>query len=250
MGLGLAFNSDPGLHRKLCLKSASALASMLPGVKGLEKPLKTGPCDMDCEGRKTGYIPAMLRLPKSLAIALSLVLTACGPVGGLHGDRQNPETGEMENATFSKYFDDGQWLLEGKVGISVVVDNETPMTRQMFGGLTGKDSEGTGKVTAYFWNFDTKEHRVGKLHLSHNGKGWGTKDSGVLAAAKPWSRTGAVLGEIPIDTYTTELKVKLIVEVDGKTVERRMVLKRRTVDDNRRYFGPGGRPPYPWANRL
>jgi hypothetical protein len=191
-----------------------------------------------------------MSLPKSLAIALPLVLAACGPVGGLHGQRQNPETGEMESATFSKYFDEGQWLLKDKVGISVVIDNETPMTRQMFGGLKGTDSEGRGKVTAYFWNFDTKEHRVGKLHLSHNGKGWGTKDSGVLAAAKPWTRTGVVVGEIPFDAYATEVKVRVRVEVDGKTVERPMVLKRRTLEDNRRYFGRGGRPPYPWADRL
>ena len=191
-----------------------------------------------------------MNLLKSLAIALPLVLAACGPVGGLYGDRLNPETGEMESATFSKHFDDGQWLVKDKVGISVVVDNETPLSRQMFGGLTGKDSEGTGKVTAYFWNFDTKGHQVGRLHLSHNGKGWGTKDSSMLPAAKPWSRTGTVLGEIPIYSYATELKVRLIVEVDGKMVERHMVLKRRTVDDNRRFFGPGGRSPYPWADRL
>jgi hypothetical protein len=191
-----------------------------------------------------------MHLPKFLAIALPLVLAACGPAGGLHSSRLNPETGETENATYSKHFDDGQWLLKDKVGISVVVDNETPMSRQMFGGLTGKDSEGTGKVTAYFWNFDTQEHRVGKLRFAHNGNGWGTQNSGVLSAATPWTRTKTEIGEIPIYSYATELKVQLIVEVDGKTVERRMVLKRRTVEDNRQFFGPGGRSPYPWADRL
>lgn len=191
-----------------------------------------------------------MRFLKSLAIVPLLLLAACGPVGGLHGSRANPETGEMESATFSKHFDDGQWLLKDKVGISLVVDNETPMSRQMFGGLTGKDSEGTGKVTAYFWNFDNKEHRVGKLRLEHKGKGRGSQDSSMLPAAAPWTRTGAELGEIPIDSYATELKVRLSVEVDGKTVERQMVLKRRTVDDNRRYFGSDGKSPYPWADRL
>ena len=191
--------------------------------------------------------PQLLAL--ALPLSLSLLLSACGPVGGLHSSESHPATGTTHK-TYSKYFDDGQWLLKDKVGISVVVDNETPVGRQMFGGLTGTDSEGTGKVTVYFWNFDDKPHRVGKLRISHGGKSRGTQDSGVLAAAKPWSRTGAEFGEIPFFSYATELKVDVSVEVDGQRIQRTMVLKRRTVEENRRFYGPGGKPPYPWANRL
>jgi hypothetical protein len=194
-----------------------------------------------------------MRLPQLLAIALpvsvSLFLSGCGPVGGLHSTESDPATGTTHK-TYSKYFDDGQWLLKDKVGISVVVDNETPIGRQMFGGLTGTDSEGTGKLTVYFWNFDDRQHRVGKLRLSHGGKVRGTHDSRMLPAASPWSRTGAEFGEIPFFSYATELKVDLSVEVDGQRIQRTMVLKRRTVEENRRFYGPGGKPPYPWAERL
>ena len=182
-----------------------------------------------------------MTLPRSLALLLPFLLAACGPSGGLYGYRQNPETGEMEGVNFSKHFDDGQWLVKDKVGISVVVDNE---------GARGNTIEGTGKVTVYFWNFDTKEHRVGRLHVEHQGKGSSTQQSDMLPAKKPWSRTRVVFGEIPVNVYATELKVRIIVEVDGKKVERLMTLKRRTGEENRRLFGPGGRSPYPWADRL
>jgi hypothetical protein len=194
-----------------------------------------------------------MTLPKlptlARALPLSFLLTACGPVGGLEVSESDPATGTTRK-TYSKYFDDGQWLLKDQVGLSVVIDNETPVGRQMFGSLNGTDSEGTGKVTVYFWNFDSRPHRVGKVRISHRGTTRGTHDSSMLAAASPWSRTGAAFGELPIDPYATELKVDVSVEVDGKAVVRPMVLKRRTVDENRRFFGPGGKPPYPWAGRL
>ena len=192
-------------------------------------------------------LPPLLAL--ALPLSLSLLLSACGPVGGLHSTESDPVTGTTHK-TYSKYFDDGQWLLKDKVGISVVIDNETPIGRQMFGGLTGTDSEGTGKLTVYFWNFDDRPHQVGKLRLTHGDITRGTHDSGTLAAAKPWSRTGAEFGTIPIFSYATELKVDVSLEVDGQRIKRAMVLKRRTVEENRRFFGPGGKPPYPWADRL
>lgn len=180
-------------------------------------------------------------LALALPLSLSLMMVSCGPAGGLYGYQQNPETGEMEGVQFTKYFDDGQWLVKDQVGMSVVVDNE---------GARGNTIEGKGKVTVYFWNFDTREHRVGKLKVDHKGKGSSTPQSNMLAAKKPWTRTKVPFGEIPVNVYATELKVRVTVEVDGKKVERLMTLKRRTVEDNRRLFGPGGTSPYPWADRL
>ena len=57
----------------------------------------------------------------------------------------DPVTGKMTKTVYTKYFDAGVWMVPGRVGMSVVVDQLR---------------EDLGKMTIYIWNRDKEPHSV------------------------------------------------------------------------------------------
>jgi hypothetical protein len=177
---------------------------------------------------------------------LCLIAAAgCAASGSMVSDDADPKTGQLHRTTYSKYFDGGDWLVADKLGVSVVLDNDTPVSQQVLGGLTGKDSDGVGTVTLYFWNLEPAMREAMEVRvthashvLEHPGK--------VPIGPGPFSRSKHVAGAVPFFSYATELKFTVTLRLGGETITREIVAHRRTPAELKKYFGPGGKPPYPW----
>ncbi len=157
----------------------------------------------------------------------------------------DPATGRHQRTVYSKYFDGGDWLVPDTIGVSIVMDNDTPKSRQIFGGLTGKDSDGVGTVTVYFWNLGTAIHHTSRIRIAVG--------DGVLESTKPFEigpgpnmRSEHKAGQVPFFTYARKLEAKITVECDGQTLNAEIPLLRRTHEELKKYFGKNGMPPYPW----
>lgn len=141
----------------------------------------------------------------------------------------DPVSGRMIKTVYTKYYDAGVWLLPGRVGLSVVVDQV---------------GEYRGKVTAYVWNRDKDAHAIKFLAISVRG----TKmqlDKQHLNAV-PDDRSGLEVGEAEVSNMATTLMVNVTYEIDGAEATADLKLERRTRKDMKKYFGKNGKPPYPW----
>lgn len=180
-----------------------------------------------------------------LVFALVLAATvAHAQSGTMIIEGNDPKTGRYTRTKYSKYFDGAGWLIPDSLGASVVVDNDTPVSRQVFGSLTGKDSEAVGTVTVYFWNLEKDIRKataitveVGEGKLAHTAE---------FQIGPKFSRTGHKAGTVTFFAYATTLKAILTVELEGQTIRREITIARRTPAELKKYFGKKGVPPYPW----
>lgn len=115
----------------------------------------------------------------------------------------------------------------------------------MFGNLQGKDGDGVGTVTVYFWNLGQQKRTARALRVTCDRANIEHAEPMVIGPG-PFVRTGYKLGTIWFFTYARELKVTLRVDIDGQHTERQFTAFRRTVPELKKYFGPEGLPPYPW----
>lgn len=151
---------------------------------------------------------------------------------------------------YSKYYDAGDWIIPHHLGMSVVVDHEKteiPVVhgiQQSIGALGPSDSFANGKVTVYLWNRDRESHRVKILKISSGESVLAPK--GIEFVGVEGQRTGGAVGNFQIFNYGTKIPIKIEYEVDGKLAVVELALERRTHEELKRYFGPDGRPPYPW----
>ena len=155
--------------------------------------------------------------------------------GEMIEDQIDPATGRHHRIVYSKYFDGGDWLVPDVIGASIVMDNDTPTSRQVFGGLTGKDSDGVGTVTVYFWNLSTAVHHTSRIRIAMG--------EGVLESTKPFEigpgpnmRSEHKAGKIPFFTYSRKLVAKITVELDGQTINAEIPLLRRTSEELKKRF--------------
>jgi hypothetical protein len=159
-------------------------------------------------------------------------------------------TGKSETKQYSKYYDAGDWAIRGKLGMSVVVDHEKKTipvihgAKQFLGALGPDDTEATGKVTIYLWNGSETEYSVGIQEVISRDNI--RKMSTPPLKVEPKSRPGVEIGQIAISNYGLEIPMTVNYQIDGKSYSTSFNLKRRTVDELRIFFGPGGSPPYPW----
>lgn len=179
-------------------------------------------------------------LLSGLSLAMVLGLFGCAGAPG-----EMIEDSSQGRTVYSKYFDGADWLVEGKLGLSVVIDNDTPVSQQMFGGFVGKDTDGVGTVTLYFWNLSPAKLTASAIHVTCDGQPI-THAEPTTIGPGPFARTGLKLGTVPFSTYTKELRVKVSLAIDGTVVEREITAVRRTVPELKKYWGPGALPPYPW----
>lgn len=169
------------------------------------------------------------------------VLAGCAQSGSMVVD--GPGAGGR--VTYSKYFDGADWLIADKLGASVVIDNDTPVSQQVFGGFTGKDSDAVGTVTVYFWNLERATRKTSLIRVRHENSTLENKTEFTIGPG-PFARTKHPAGVVPFFAYATNLKVKLTIEIDGQIIERDINAERRTSAELKKYFGEGGTPPYPW----
>jgi hypothetical protein len=186
------------------------------------------------------------------SIALILSLAGCNN-GSMTSSAYDGATGKGETKFYSKYYDAGDWISIGEVGLSVVVDHEKTVVpilhgiQTSLGALGPSDLEATGKVTLYNWNAsDAKRQVIIKKVTSQQHT---IQMKGKPVTLEPRSRSGGEIGSFPIPNYGTEIPVTVTYELDGKPGVLSLKLTRRTHEELKRYFGPNGRPPYPWYNQ-
>lgn len=162
-------------------------------------------------------------------------------------------TGKTSTTVYSKYYDNGTWLIKDKLGIVVLVDHEKkaiPVTHELaqsLGALGPRDSLASGKVAVSLWNFDSVSHPVKFKRLLASG-GELDFESQVITAA-PHAETETGVGVIPISNYGKSVHVTLEVEVAGKPRRIVLDLPRRTKQQLDQYFSAGAVRPYPWGAR-
>ena len=189
-----------------------------------------------------------MKIAHCLLVLSITVLAGCSS-GTMTVDSYSAQTRQSSHKVYSKYYDAGVWLVSKHLGMSVVVDHEknyVPILhgiQQSFGALTPSDLEASGKTTVYLWNFDAQTHPVKIMRVSSRGQSLAPNK---IINVSPKQRTGEVVGNIGIGNYGTEIPVMVEYELDGTRGNLHLTLPRRTYQDLKTYFGPGGKPPYPW----
>ncbi|WP_395741967.1 hypothetical protein [Prosthecobacter sp.] len=188
----------------------------------------------------------------SLAISGLLLLAACSSntltIGSYDG-----ATGKTSKTTYSKFYDNGGWLLKDKLGLVILVNHDKKVipiahaTAKTIGALVANDSFANGKLSLSVWNFDSVPHQV-KFKKMTVPSGELDFQNEVLTAA-PHKETETSAGSFPIFNYGKSIHVTLEVEVAGKTRRLELDLQRRTKEELARYFSDGAARPYPWGAR-
>ena len=171
----------------------------------------------------------MKKLILLVLLELAFLVTQARAGTGLVSIKPDPVSGRMIKTVYTKYYDAGVWLIPSRVGLSVAVDQL---------------SESQGKVTTYAWNRDKDAHTIKFLKISIYGTEM--KLDKQLLNAVPDERSGLEVGQAEVLNMSTTLLVKVAYEIDGNAATTELKLERRTAKDLRKYFGKGGKPPYPW----
>lgn len=173
--------------------------------------------------------------------------------------RYDGKSATIETRVYTKYFDAGGWLEEGKLGLQVVVEQEksaVPLLyslNQMTGIFGSSDAEAGGNVTLVFWNLDSEERTVKVVGVKNLRPDVSLVEPqlSVIATQQTVKASGRKrsplnAGVLKILDSATEFTVEVEYEIDGAAGKKELLLKRRTEDELAKFFGPDGRPPYPW----
>jgi hypothetical protein len=183
-------------------------------------------------------------------LAMSVFMLAGCNYGSMSQYSYDAEKGKYTTKLYSKYYDAGVWLIPKHLGMSVVVDHEkteVPIlhgVQASLGALTPSDLSANGKVTIYIWNMDTAPHNVKIVRVTSRSESFSVGDKVINAIPK--NRSGGAVGNIGISNYGTDIPIKVEYELNGKRGTAELKLLRRTFDELKLYFGPRGKPPYPW----
>ncbi|HEV7404343.1 MAG TPA: hypothetical protein VGO11_15485 [Chthoniobacteraceae bacterium] len=184
-----------------------------------------------------------------LLAGLSLAFAGCSSTT-MTVDSFNGRTGLSSRKVYSKYYDAAGWLVPKHLGMSVVVDHEKTRipvvsgVQRSLGALGSGDAYAMGKVTIYLWNFDDQAHPITILRVVSLDKTVTLRQGGMTAL--PHRKTGGVVARFRIADSGTSMPIKIEYELNGKRSTIDFILARRTEEELARYFGPNGRPPYPW----
>ena len=186
----------------------------------------------------------------NLLFAFLLFTVAGCSSGTMVVNRYDGVTGESSHTIYTKYYDDGVWLVPKSLGMSVVVDHEKtniPVVtgvQQSLGALGPGDSYANGKITIYLWNFDSQKRPVNILRVESRGQSLAL--GGKVIEALPSQRSGGHVGDMQISNYGTEIPITVFYELNGRQASAKLKLQRRTHKQLEEYFGEKGTPPYPW----
>lgn len=188
----------------------------------------------------------------SLISGLLLLLNGCN-VGNMTVGHYDGTTGEASKTVYSKYYDNGDWLLKDRLGLVILVDHEKKVipvahgTAQALGALGPRDSLASGKLSFVLWNFDSVPHQV-KFKSMKVPSGMLDFQNEVFSVG-PHEEMERPAGSFPIFNYGTSIHVTLEIEVAGKPRRIEFNLQRRTNAQLIQYFSVGAARPYPWGAR-
>jgi hypothetical protein len=177
----------------------------------------------------TAIRPIECAMKKITILVLALLAALVQAGTSLVSIAPDPVTGRMVKTVYTKYYDAGVWVLPGRLGLSIVVDQL---------------DESRGKVTTYAWNRDSDAHTIKFLKIAVRGAEMKLDKQSLVAV--PAERSGLEVGQAEILNFHTTLLVSVTYELDGSAATTELTLERRTAKDMKRYFGKGGKPPYPW----
>ncbi len=184
--------------------------------------------------------------------ALLMLLNGCN-AGTMTVGHYDGTTGEASKTTYSKYYDNGDWLLKDKLGLVILVDHDKKVipvahgTAQALGALGPRDSLASGKLSIVLWNFDSVPHQVKFKRMTVPSGSLDFQNEVVTAA--PHKETETEAGSFPIFNYGTSIHVTLEVEVAEKPRYIELDLLRRTKAQLNQYFFDGAARAYPWGAR-
>lgn len=188
----------------------------------------------------------------SLISGLLLLLNGCN-AGNMTVGHYDGTTGEASKTVYSKYYDNGDWLLKDRLGLVILVDHEKKVipvahgTAQALGALGPRDSLASGKLSFVLWNFDSVPHQV-KFKSMKVPSGMLDFQNEVFSVG-PHEEMERPAGSFPIFNYGTSIHVTLEIEVAGKPRRIELNLQRRTNAQLNQYFSTGAARPYPWGAR-
>lgn len=167
------------------------------------------------------------------------------------------QSGRKELREYSKFYDAGDWLLEGKLGLQLAITQEKTFIPVLYdiqkgldaigvpGVLGESDQNATGVITFYLVNLELQNRPLRLLRVSSGAReATPTVVRDIIAGARTQTRID--MGSVPILNYGKEVKLSVEYELGGITNVKSFVLKRRTDKEIEEYFSRNGRPPYPW----
>ena len=194
-----------------------------------------------------------------MGLGLPCGLTACSS-GRMLESAYDPQSGRRQVREYSRFYDTGDWLQEGKLCLQLAIIHEKTFIPIVYDvqkaldaiGVPGvfevlgqNDQHATGVITFYFVNLELQNRPLQVLRVSS-----GTQEptpggaKQVIAGARTQTRVN--MGSVPILNYGKEVKLSVEYELDGITTAKSFVLKWRTAEELETYFSRNGRPPYPW----
>ena len=193
-----------------------------------------------------------------ISIGLLFALTACS-TGRMSEFVHNPQSGRKELREYSRFYDAGDWLEEGKLGLQLVASHEKKVIPVLYDLQKGLDAAGvpgvlghddqiaTGFITFYLVNLESQNRTLRLLRVASSTQNT-VLNSLKTIVAQARAQTRIDLGSTPILNYGTELRLSVEYELEGVPNAKTFVLKRRTDREMEQYFSRSGRPPYPWYN--
>ncbi len=179
-----------------------------------------------------------------MGLCLLCGLTACSS-GRMLESADDPQSGRRHVREYSRFYDTGEWLQEGKLGLQLAITHEKTFIPVVYDvqkaldaiGVSGafevfgqNDQHATGMITFYFVNLELQNRRVQVLRVSsatQERTPGGAKE--VIAGAR--TQTPVAIGSVPILNYSKEVKLNVEYEIDGITTAKSFVLKRRTAEE-------------------
>jgi hypothetical protein len=138
---------------------------------------------------------------------------------------------------YSKYYDKGVWLEEGRLGLQLVVDHGAAPNPNVV--------VADGLVTIYLVNLEDRPREIQSLAVSTpRHEKLLRQDLRVVALKR--SRTKVPMGTIPIFDYGTEIPLTVTFQIDGGPQQTLNVTLPRITDPQLKARDSGERPPYPW----
>ena len=191
-----------------------------------------------------------------VSVGLLCGLTACS-TGRMSEFAYDAQSGRKALREYSKFYDAGEWLDEGKLGLQLAITHEKKFVPVLYdlqkgldavgvpGALGRDDQNATGIITFYLLNLELQNRSIRLLRVSS-----GTQEAAASSAknitAGARTQTRMDIGSVPILNYGKAVTLNVEYELDGIPNAKSFVLKRRTDREMEEYFSRNGRPPYPW----
>ena len=173
-----------------------------------------------------------------ISIGLLFALTACS-TGRMSEFVHNPQSGRKELREYSRFYDAGDWLEEGKLGLQLVASHEKKVIPVLYDLQKGLDAAGvpgvlghddqiaTGFITFYLVNLESQNRTLRLLRVASSTQNT-VLNSLKTIVAQARAQTRIDLGSTPILNYGTELRLSVEYELEGVPNAKTFVLKRRT----------------------